>query len=270
MWPWRRTVGIAAGLFTFLGAVPGSAVHGAGASALSARAVPGPSIAPTSTSTPAPAPQPQVPTSVPAARRNASSVHLARARRARVAAARRARAARRKAAQLALARAWIAAIAARRPVPAPAPSETEAPASCASVIASVVWPAGWHAVCGGARVGILGLTGPNGVTTLYVRPGETATLMRTVALHEAGHAWDFTHLTPPKISQWCAARGCSAQYFFSGGASGAGWHEPGGAEDWAASWDACHGGTYHRSYLGLGPPTPSQCALQNALVGYTG
>ena len=46
--------------------------------------------------------------------------------------------------------------------------------------------------------------------------------------------------------------------------------EPGGAEDWAASWDACHGGEYHRSYLGLPPPSAALCALQNALVGYPG
>jgi len=140
--------------------------------------------------------------------------------------------------------------------------------SCAAVVASVIWPSGWNAICTGPRVGILGLTGPDGITRLYVRPDESSALLRVVALHEAGHAWDFTHLTSAKIATWCAARGCAAMGFFAGGATGVGWHEPGGAEDWAASWDACHGGTYHRSYLGLPPPIPSQCALQNALVDY--
>jgi hypothetical protein len=138
------------------------------------------------------------------------------------------------------------------------------------VIASIIWPAGWHASCAGPRAGILGLSGPGPTTTLYIRPGETAYKMRIVALHEAGHAWDLTKLTPAKIQQWCAARGCDAARFFTGGAQGAGWSEPGGAEDWAAAWDACHGGEYHRSYIGLPGPTGAQCALQNALVGYPG
>jgi hypothetical protein len=133
---------------------------------------------------------------------------------------------------------------------------------------AVVWPWGWHANCAGGRAGLLGLTAPSGTTTLYVRPGESATLLRSVALHEAGHAWNFSHLNPEKIAQWCSSRGCDAAHFFSGGARGAGWSEPGGAEDWAASWDMCHGGEYHRSYLGLAPPSPAQCALQNSLVGY--
>src|SRR5262249_4847529 len=107
-------------------------------------------------------------------------------------------------------------------------------------------------------------------TTLYIRVGETADKMRIVALHEAGHAWDLTRLTAPKIEQWCAARGCDAAHFFTGGATGPGWNEPGGAEDWAASWDACHGGSYHRAYLGLPAPTGALCALQNSLVGYPG
>jgi hypothetical protein len=148
-------------------------------------------------------------------------------------------------------------------LPAPGP-----PTSCAAVVATVIWPSTWHAICTGPRVGILGLTGPDGITTLYVRPDESVALLRIVALHEAGHAWDFSHLTSNKIMRWCAARGCSGTGFFAGGASGAGWHEPGGAEDWAASWDACHGGLYHRSYLGLPPPLTSQCVLQNSLVGY--
>ena len=148
--------------------------------------------------------------------------------------------------------------------PSPAP-----PTGCAAVVASVVWPATWHPSCAGPRTGILGLTSPDGTTTLYVRSDETDAYLRIVALHEAGHAWDFARLNSTKIAQWCAARGCDAARFFSGGASGAGWHEPGGAEDWAAAWDACHGGEYHRAYLGLSPPTNALCQLQNALVGYS-
>lgn len=144
------------------------------------------------------------------------------------------------------------------------------PTTCAEVVSSVVWPAGWQTICAGPRSGILGLTSPNKTTTLYVRSGESGSFMRIVALHEAGHAWDFARLDSNKIAQWCAARGCDAAHFFSGGAQGAGWSEPGGAEDWAASWDACHGGEYHRSYLGYTSPTATQCALQNTLVGYPG
>jgi hypothetical protein len=156
-------------------------------------------------------------------------------------------------------------------VVAPKPPVTTAPApptSCAAVVASVVWPPAWRAICAGGRSGILGLTAPSGTTTLYVRPGESGAFLRVVALHEAGHAWDFARLDTAKIAEWCAARGCNAAHFFSGGASGAGWSEPGGAEDWAASWDVCHGGEYHRSYLGLAPPSSAQCTVQNALVGY--
>jgi hypothetical protein len=142
------------------------------------------------------------------------------------------------------------------------------PTSCAAVVASIVWPPGWNAICAGPRSGLLGLTDPSGTTTLYVRAGESGAYLHVVALHESGHAWDFARLNATKIGQWCAARGCDAAHFFSGGAQGAGWSEPGGAEDWAASWDACHGGDYHRSYLGLPPPGAALCALQNALVGY--
>ncbi len=142
------------------------------------------------------------------------------------------------------------------------------PTGCAAVVASVVWPSGWQTICAGARSGLLGLTSPKGNTTLYVRAGETDAFLRSVALHEAGHAWDFARLDATKIAQWCAARGCDAAHFFSGGKQGPGWSEPGGAEDWAASWDACHGGDYHRAYLGLSPPSPEQCRLQNTLVGY--
>jgi hypothetical protein len=106
------------------------------------------------------------------------------------------------------------------------------------------------------------------VSDLYVRAGETMSRLRVVALHEAGHAWDFARLDPTRIARWCAVRGCDADRFFSGAVSSSGYAEPGGAEDWASSWDACHGGEYHRSYLGLGPPRPSDCALQNTLVGY--
>ncbi len=131
-----------------------------------------------------------------------------------------------------------------------------------------MWPAGWNTICAGPRSGLLGLTAPTGTTTLYVRAGESSAFMHVVALHESGHAWNFARLNPDKIAQWCTARGCDAAHFFSGGAQGAGWSEPGGAEDWAASWDACHGGEYHRSYLGLAPPGAALCALQNTLVGY--
>jgi len=151
--------------------------------------------------------------------------------------------------------------------PPPAPAAAPAPSSCEAVIAGVEWPPKWQARCAGARTGILGLTDPAGTSTLYVRPGESSSFMRVVALHEAGHAWDFARLDAGKISRWCAARGCDAAHFFSGGASGPGWHEPGGAEDWAASWDYCHGGEYHRSYTGFGPPNASQCSLQNTLTG---
>ena len=151
------------------------------------------------------------------------------------------------------------------PPVAPAPPP---PTDCAAVVAHVVWPAGWNAICAGPRSGILGLTSPEGTTTLYVRPGESSAFLNIVAVHEAGHAWNFSHLDATKIAQWCAARGCNASGFFSGGAQGAGWSEPGGAEDWAASWGACHGGEYHRSYIGLPPPTAALCALQNSLVGY--
>jgi hypothetical protein len=103
---------------------------------------------------------------------------------------------------------------------------------------------------------------------LFVRTGENMSLLRVVALHEAGHAWDFARLDPSRIGRWCAVRGCDAGRFFSGAVSSQGWTEASGAEDWAAAWDACHGGRYHRSYLGLGAPNPSQCALQDRLVGY--
>jgi hypothetical protein len=93
------------------------------------------------------------------------------------------------------------------------------------------------------------------------------TWLRVVALHEAGHAWDLARLNGARIAQWCAARGCDASHFFSGGPSE---QEPGGAEDWAASRDACHGGEYHRSYLGLAAPDLSQCSFQDRLVGYRG
>jgi hypothetical protein len=111
----------------------------------------------------------------------------------------------------------------------------------------------------------LGATEPAGVTTLFVRADETMTWLRVVALHEAGHAWDLDRLDGARIATWCTARGCDAAHFFSGGPSAL---EPGGAEDWAASWGACHGGEYHRSYIGLAAPDGSQCTLQDRLVGY--
>ena len=98
-----------------------------------------------------------------------------------------------------------------------------APTDCAAVVASVVWPPAWRAICAGGRPGLLGLTSPTGTTTLYVRPGESGAFLRVVALHEAGHAWNFAHLDPTKIAAWCKARGCDATHFFAGGAQGAGW-----------------------------------------------
>jgi hypothetical protein len=138
------------------------------------------------------------------------------------------------------------------PMTAPSPPPTDCPA----ILLAVVWPWGWHANCAGGRAGLLGLTAPSGTTTLYVRPGESVALLRSVALHEAGHAWNFSHLNPDKIAQWCSSRGCDAAHFFSGGAHGAGWSEPGGAEDWAASWDVCHGGEYHAHTSDSRPPAP--------------
>jgi hypothetical protein len=155
---------------------------------------------------------------------------------------------------------------ARRTKPAPA----RAPSTCAEVVAGIAWPHGWRVQCAGPRAGVLGTTEPSGVTTVFVRAGESMSWLRTVALHEAGHAWDFSHLDAARIAQWCTARGCDPARFFAGGASSAGWSEPGGAEDWASAWDACHGGEYARSYLGLPVPTAAQCDLQNALVGYHG
>jgi hypothetical protein len=117
---------------------------------------------------------------------------------------------------------------------------------------------------------LLGATEPTGVTDLFVRSGETMNRLRVVALHEAGHAWDFARLDPTRIVKWCAVRGCDADNFLAGAISSAGWAEPNGAEDWASVWNACHGGEYDRSYLGLAAPLPSDCALQNTLVEYPG
>jgi len=147
-----------------------------------------------------------------------------------------------------------------------APARVRTP--CEAVLAAVAWPRGWRPACAGARPGLLGLTYPDGTTTLYVRPDESLATMHVVALHEAGHAWDLAKLDNSRIDQWCASRGCDGVHFFSGGPGGPDWGQPGGAEDWAAVWDACHGGEYHRSYLGLAPPTPADCALQNTLVGF--
>src|SRR4029079_19162734 len=119
--------------------------------------------------------------------------------------------------------------------------------------------------CAGPRPGLLGSTDPARVTTLFVRSDETAARLRVVALHESGHAWDLAGLDPTEITRWCAQRGCDAPRFFTDGPSA---HEPGGAEDWAAAWDACHGGEYHPSYLGLPPPSAAQCGLQDFLVGF--
>jgi hypothetical protein len=167
---------------------------------------------------------------------------------------------------------------ASRPSPAPAQSvASPTPATASSPVAvcealkgSVVWPPGWTVVCAGPRAGVLGLTiDATNQSVLYMRPGESLALLHTVLLHEAGNAWDFARLAPQgKIAQWCAARGCNPTTFFAGGRAVAGGNEAPAAEDWAASWSACHGGPYHRSYMGLGPPTPAQCALQNQLTNY--
>jgi len=157
---------------------------------------------------------------------------------------------------------------------APAPPrvrivEAEAdPSTCGTVVKSVAWPPRWQVRCEGARVGLLGVTQPAGITELFVRADQSMHQLRVVALHESGHAWDFARLGPRRIARWCADRGCDPAQFFSGGTSGEGWAEPGGAEDWASVWDACHGGEYDRSYTGLAAPLPAQCALQNALTDY--
>ena len=157
----------------------------------------------------------------------------------------------------------------RPPAPLPttnAPTAPTPPTDCASVVASIAWPEGWHTQCDGPRSEVLGLTDPDGTTTVYVRSGESVEMLEVVARHEAGHAWDFARLDPPKIALWCARRGCDAANFFRGGWNPAGWGEPPGAEDWASAWNACHGGRYDRSYLGLPAPTSDLCALQDALV----
>jgi hypothetical protein len=145
-----------------------------------------------------------------------------------------------------------------------------APTTCARIVAGIVWPPEWRVQCAGPREGLLGLTARDGVTTLFVRNNQPMTWLRVIALHEAGQAWDVARLKAAEIARWCAVRGCDPLQFFAGGVSGTGWHAPEGAEDWAAAWDACHGGAYHRSYLGLPAPTPPQCALQDRLVGYPG
>jgi hypothetical protein len=142
------------------------------------------------------------------------------------------------------------------------------PATCAGVVASIAWPPHWRVQCDGPHEGLLGATQPGGVTDLFVRADETMARLRVVALHEAGHAWDFARLGPARIARWCSVRGCDADNFFAGRVSSEGWSEASGAEDWAAAWDSCHGGEYHRSYMGLAAPLPSECALQNILVDY--
>jgi hypothetical protein len=139
-----------------------------------------------------------------------------------------------------------------------------APTTCAEVVGAVVWPPAWRVRCAGPRTGLLGATEHTRVTTLFVRTNEAMTQLRVVALHEAGHAWDFARLDAARIARWCAARGCDSAHFFSDAV----YRQPLGAEDWAASWDACHGGEYHRSYLGLAAPSPAQCVLQDVLVDY--
>lgn len=165
----------------------------------------------------------------------------------------------------------IPKLAVKRTAPRVAPPRaltTTPPTSCAGVVASVAWPPRWQVKCEGARAGLLGVTQPTGITELFVRADQTMSTLRMVALHESGHAWDFARLGPRRIERWCASRGCDAARFFSGGVSSEGWAEPSGAEDWAAVWDACHGGEYDRSYMGLAAPRPASCELQNTLVHY--
>ena len=96
---------------------------------------------------------------------------------------------------------------------------TPQPTTCADVVASIPWPPGWQVQCDGPRPGLLGATQPSGVTDLFVRTDETMSRLRVVALHEAGHAWDFARLDAGRIAQWCAVRGCDADHFFSGATS---------------------------------------------------
>jgi hypothetical protein len=99
-----------------------------------------------------------------------------------------------------------------------------------------------------------------------MRSGLSESFYVIVAGHEAGHAWDFTRLSPSDIATWCAARGCDAAHFFDGSVGGPGWVEAGGAEDWAEAWRICHGGVDFRNYIGLGWPSSALCALQLQLV----
>jgi hypothetical protein len=136
---------------------------------------------------------------------------------------------------------------------------------------TVVWPNGWTVVCTGARAGLLGLTmQASRQSVLYVRFGESSFLAhgavarggKRVGLRAAG-----AERRDPAL-----VRGAGMQRLnlFSGGISIGGGNEAPAAEDWAASWSACHGGPYHRSYTGLGPPNAALCALQNELTGYPG
>jgi hypothetical protein len=116
---------------------------------------------------------------------------------------------------------------------------------------------------------VLGITSPSGKSVLYVRTDESLPTLRDVALHEAGHAWAFARLNNAGVRRWCDARGCDPPAFRSARLNRSdGWSDPAAAEDWAASWDVCHGGAYLRSYIGLGIPEPTLCALQNRLVRY--
>ena len=83
------------------------------------------------------------------------------------------------------------------------------PTTCADVVTGIVWPRRWRVRCGGPRPGLLGLTSRTAVTVLFVRPSESMARLRVVALHEAGHAWDFARLDPARIRRWCAAAGAS-------------------------------------------------------------
>jgi hypothetical protein len=221
---------------------------------------------------PAALPADTAPAANPAPERRAAAREITVARRARIARAlvARKRATLKRAAlrRAALRRAAHKKALVRAKTAPKAVAPPRAPQTCAEIVATIAWPDPWGVACTGPRAGVLGLTSSDRVTTLYVRPDETLATITVAARHEAGHAWDLAHLDGPKIALWCAQRGCDAARFFSGGDGGQDWSQPGGAEDWASVWNACHAGSYDRSYLGLAAPTAADCAVQDALVGF--
>jgi hypothetical protein len=152
------------------------------------------------------------------------------------------------------------------PPPLPAPPSVTPASLCTNAVGSIAWPPGWRASCEGSRAGLLGLTSPAGTSQIFMRSEIPASRYLLIALHEAGNAWDLARLNASDRVTWCAARGCDAAAFFAGPVHAGGWIEARGAEDWAESWQACHGAAYDRSYIGLEPPTATLCRLQLALV----